>query len=210
MHVWLGGGMMTLKPENATKSSMPVLSAGFRRQLSPKWLHVGAEADVGSTTVDGDFFPYEKRPIGDSLQFVSVDGNAMMLSARLTGDALFDVTESGRFRAGGSVSAGFYTVSSSPAGAGAGSIAAPTFGAALVGEADLAPRWLGVASIGFVQHTGFDRDKLRPSDPALEEPVFQTPLLAPIAGIKSVGSVRIMLGVSYRLGVKTVRAGTTR
>lgn len=195
--------MVGLSADNATKSSMPMLSAGYRRQLSPDWLHVGGAVDLGKTTVDGEYFPYEKRPVGDSLRFFAVDGSATMVALRGTADAIFPMNEAGNARLGGGISAGVYAMM--PSGAGGSTFAAPTFGGQLVGEYDLTPKWALNASVGFVNFTGFDRDKLRPSDPAKGDAVFLTPLVPPPDAKKSFGGTRAVLGVAYRFGVKTVR-----
>jgi hypothetical protein len=199
-----GGGFVTLDESNGTKATMFVGSTAYRRQVSPEWLYLGGMIDFGRTTIDGKFFPYEKRSLGDSAQFVQVDGHAMMLAARFTADAMTDVGESGKFRAGGGVNAGVYMMLPSPGGS---SFVAPTFGASVIGEADLSARYGVMASIGFTQFLNFDREKLRPSDPALEDPVFVTPLVTPPAAVKSFGGARMTIGLTYRLGVKKIKKG---
>jgi hypothetical protein len=161
--------------------------------------------DVGSTGVDGNFFPYEKRPIGDTLQYFVVDGSARMVSGRATADVLFPLDEEERYRAGVGANAGVYSMLPTPAaGADAGTFIAPTFGASFIVTADLTRRIGATASLGFVQFTGFDREKIRPSDPALADPVFNTPLVPAPAAVTSFGGVRLIVGLSYRLGVTRV------
>jgi hypothetical protein len=206
--ILVGGGFVNLDEANATKAMMLIGSAGIRRQLSPEWLYVGGSVDLGRTTIDGAFFPFEKRPVGDTLQYVSVDGSAMMVAGRVTADVLFPLDEAERFQAGFGVNGGMYSMLPSPAaGADAGSFVAPTFGASFVGQADLTPRFGLAASLGFTQFTGFDREKLRPSDPALADPVFQTPLVPPPAAVKSFGGARLVISLTYRLGVKKTSGG---
>ena len=205
----VGGGIVSLSDANATKASIPVASIGFRRQISPVWLSVGGTIDVGSTTVNGAFFPYEKRPVGDSVQFVQVDGHATMIAVRFNADALFPIDEDGKFRAGAGVNAGGYVMMPSTAGGkGAGTFVAPTFGAALIGAADLTPKFGLTASLGFARFLSFDRDKLRPSDPALQDAVFVTPFLTPPPAKKSFGGARLAVGITYRLGLKSKPKGT--
>jgi hypothetical protein len=201
----LGAGTVGLNEANATKKSMPVASVGFRHQFRPEWLYLGAMVDVGRTTVNGEFFPYEKRAIGDTLQFVAVNGNATMVAGRFTADILWPLDEAERFRAGAGANVGVYGVL--PSGAGS-TIVAPTFGAAFVGEGDITSRIGFMASLGFAQLLNFDREKLRPSDPALADPVFTTPLSAPLPAVKSFGGARIVIGLTYRLGVKKTPRST--
>lgn len=201
-------GTQALSADNATASSMPLGAIGFRKQFRQDWLFLGGMVDAGSTTIDGDFFPYERRAVGDTTQFVSVDGSARMFAARLTADAILPLGESKRFRYGGGVNVGMYAVQPSPAaGADAGSFIAPTFGFSGMGAADLTSRFGAMASIAITQFMGFDREKLRPSDPALADPVFETPFTLPPAAKESFGGVRLMVGLTYRLGVKTVTGG---
>lgn len=206
--ILVGGGFINLDEANATQAMMPIGSAGFRRQFRPDWLYLGASVELGRTTIDGAFFPFEKRPVGDTLQYVSVDGSAMMVAGRATADVLFPLDEEERFRAGFGVNGGAYAMLPSPAaGADAGSFVAPTFGASFLGQADLTPRFGLAASLGFTQFTGFDREKLRPSDPALADPVFVTPLVPPPAAVKSFGGARLVISLTYRLGVKKTSGG---
>jgi len=204
----LGGGTIGLNQFNATEARMFVGSVGVRRQFSPKWLSLGAVVDFGSTSIDGDFFPYEKRPLGDTTQFLSVSGSATMIAGRLTADAMVPLGDSERFRFGGGVNVGMYTMRPTPAaGANAGAFVAPTFGAAVLGEADLTARIGAYASLGFTQFTGFDREKLRPSDPALEDVVFRTPFVEAPPSVKSFGSMRLIAGLRYRFGITKTRRG---
>ena len=208
---FIGGGFVKLNEANATKGSLPIISAGFRRQMSPEWLYLGGSADVGTTTVDGKFFPYEKRSLGDSSQFVQVDGHATMIAARFNAEALFPLDEDEKFRAGVALNAGAYAMLPSPSGgAGAGPFVAPTFGGGFVGEADLTARFGLSATLGFTQFMNFDREKLRPSDPALADPVFITPLVTPPKAVKSFGGARVVVGITYRLGVKSTKKGGTK
>ena len=201
--ILIGVGTVSLNQANATKASIPIATLGFRRQMSPEWLSLGGMLDVGSTSVDGRFFPYEKRPSGDSLQFVQVNGHANMIAARFNTDVLFPLDEDDKYRAGAGVNIGAYAMMPSPAGgAGAGTFVAPTVGAAFIGQADLTARLGVTGSVGFNEFLSFDRKKLRPSNPTLEDPVFQTPLVAPPAPVKSFGGARLTVGISYRLGVK--------
>ncbi|MES3034285.1 MAG: hypothetical protein V4813_09835 [Gemmatimonadota bacterium] len=205
----IGAGTVALDPANATKSSMLIGSIALRRQHTPAWLMLGGAIDIGRTTIDGEYFPYERRLVGDTTQFVSVDGNATMFAARLTADALTNVGDSKKYRAGGGISAGVYAMMPSPAGgAGAGTFVAPTFGVSGTAAADLTRRFGASATLGFTQFVGFDRDKLRPSDPAKEDPVFTTPFTPPPEAVKSFGGLRLVVGVTYRLGVKPVSGGT--
>jgi hypothetical protein len=201
----IGGGTVALSEANGTKKSMPVASVGFRHQFKPEWLSLGGMVDVGRTTVNGEFFPYERRPIGDTLQFVAVSGNAMMVAGRFTADVMWPLDENERYRAGAGANVGVYGML--PSGAGS-TIIAPTFGAAFVGEGDITQRIGFMASLGFAQFLNFDRDKLRPSDPALADPVFTTPFVAPPAAEKSFGGARIVIGLTYRLGVKKTPRST--
>jgi len=206
--IFLMGGTQGLSAANATTSSILIAGAGFRAQLAPKWLFVGATADIGRTTIDGQFFPYEKRLIGDTTQFSAVDGSATMFSARLTADAIVSVGDSKRLRYGGGFNVGMYGMNPTPAaGDQAGQFIAPTFGLSALGEADITRRIGATASLGFTQFTGFDREKLRPSNPALAEPVFVTPFSAPPAAAKSFRGIRLIVGLTYRLGVKSVPGG---
>jgi len=202
--IFMGGGILSLNEANATKATMVVGSIGFRRQISPEWLSLGAAVDVGRTTIDGRLFPYEKRPVGDTLQYVVVDGSALMLSGRVTADLLWPIDEAGKYRAGVGGNGGVYMML--PAGAGS-SFVAPTFGASVIGQADLTERFGVGASLGFTQFMNFDREKLRPSDPALADPVFRTPLVAPPDGVKSFGGARLIVSMTYRLGVKKTSGG---
>ena len=207
--IFVGGGTIAMNPANATKSSIPIGIIGFRHQMSPEWLSIGGSIEFGSTSVDGKFFPFEKRPVGDSTQFVQVDGHATMIAPRFNADVLFPLDEEEKFRAGVSASVGAYAMMPSPkGGSGAGTFVAPTFGAAFIGEADLTPRIGVTGSLGFAQFLSFDRGKLRPSDPALEDPVFTTPFATPPAAAKSFGGARLLVGISYRLGVKTTQKRT--
>jgi len=204
-----GLGNVNLEQANGTGGSVPLVSLGYRRQFRPEWLLLGGIVEVGRTAIDGEFFPYERRSLGDSSQFVSVDGSATLGMARLTADVLLPIGEDERYHAGAGVHVGMYGAFPSPAGgAGAGAFVAPTYGATFVGRADITRRLGAMGSIGFVQFTGFDRDRLRPSDPALEEKVFTTPFTPPPAGVKSFGSARFVVGVTYRLGVKPAARST--
>ena len=209
--LFVGVGTVALNEANATSRSVPLLSLGFRKQFSPEWFHVAGAVDVGTTKVDGQFFPYEKRPVGDSLQFFAVDGNATMFAGRVSADALFPVDEAEKYRFGGSVNLGVYAMMPTPAGgANAGTFLAPTFGLALIGQGDITKR-IGVAgSVGVTQFFNFDRDKLRPSDSSLEDPAFVTPFQTPVDGVKRFGGARLVLGLTYRLGVKSAPARTAR
>jgi hypothetical protein len=205
----IGGGTIGLNEANATKGSMPILSAGFRTQFMKEWLFIGGVVDAGRTSVNGEFFPYERRPDGDSVQFFAVGGNATMIAGRVTADVLWPLDEAEKYRAGFGLNLGMYAMMPSPAGGeGAGTIVAPTFGAGFVGAGDITAKFGFMASLGFTQFTGFDRDKLRPSDPALADPVFTTPFVAPPDGVKSFGGPRLVVGLTYRLGVK--KSPTTR
>jgi hypothetical protein len=207
--IFVGAGTVALNQANATKSSIPVGIIGFRHQMSPEWLSIGASIEFGSTSVDGKFFPFEKRPVGDSAQFFQVDGHATMIAPRFNVDVLFPLDEDEKFRAGASANVGAYAMMPSPkGGSGAGTFVAPSFGAAFIGEADLTARIGVTASLGFAQFLSFDREKLRPSDPALEDPVFPTPFTTPPAAAKSFGGARLLVGVTYRLGVKTTQKRT--
>jgi hypothetical protein len=201
----IGAGTVGLSEANGTKKSMPVASVGFRHQFKPEWLYLGAMVDVGRTSINGEFFPYERRQIGDTVQFVAVSGNSTMIAGRFTADVLWPLDENERFRAGVGANVGVYGML--PSGAGS-TIVAPTFGAAFVGEGDITARIGFMASLGFSQMTGFDRDKLRPSDPALADPVFTTPFVAPPPAEKSFGGPRIVIGLTYRLGVKKTPRST--
>jgi hypothetical protein len=204
----IGLGTQGLSTSNATASSMPIGSIGFRRQFKNEWLFLGGMADAGRTTIDGDRFPYERRSIGDTTQFVSVDGSATMLSARFTAEAIIPAGESKRFRYGGGVAVGLAAVLPSPAaGAGAGAFMVPTAGFSGMGAVDLTPRIGAMVSVAAMQFNGFDREKLRPSDPALADPVFETPFTAPPAAEENFGRIRLMVGLTYRLGVKSVTGG---
>ena len=205
----IGGGIVGLNKANATSASTPIGSFGFRRQMSPEWLSLGGTLDAGSTTVDGAFFPYEKRSLGDSSQFVQVDGRATLFAVRLNAEAFFPLDEAEKFRAGIGANAGMYAMMPSPAGgSSAGTFVAPTVGGAFIGEAALSPRLGLFANLGFTQFLSFDRDKLRPSDSALEDPVFVTPLITPEAAKKSFGGTRLLVGITYRLGVKKMPVRT--
>jgi hypothetical protein len=194
----IGGGVIGLKSENATKSSVPIGSIAFRKQFSPEWLYLGATADVGRTPVDGSFFPYERRPFGDTTRFVQVNGNASVISVRANADGLWPLNEDETFRAGLGLTAGAY---------GVGSLVAPQFGANAHAQRDLTRRLSVTALVSYLQFISFDREKIRPSDPALAEPVFRTPLNAVPDPEKSFSSTRFTIGIAYRLGVKTVRRG---
>ncbi len=204
-----GGGIINLNEANATKAMMFVGSTGYRRQFSPEWLYLGAAIDLGHTSIDGEFFPYEKRPVGDTIQYVVVDGSAIMLAGRFTAEALFPLDDDEKYRAGVGGNAGVYGMFPRPAaGSDAGSFVAPTFGAAVVGQADLTKKFGIAASLGYTRFTNFDREKLRPSDPALADPVFLTPLIPPPAAVKSFGGARVIISMTYRLGVKKTTGGT--
>lgn len=205
--LYIGGGTIALDKDNATKASMPVGAIGLRHQLRPQWLFVGAVAEYGKTTIDGQFFPYEKRVTGDTTEFVAVGGNATMVAGRITVDGLFAVDEAKRFHVGAGLNGGLYQMSATPVGSGTGSFVAPTFGAALLGQADVTARLGVTASLGFTQFTNYDREKLRPSDPAKEDPVITTPFSQPPAAVKSFGGPRLIVGVTYRFGVKKVTKG---
>ena len=116
--------------------------------------------------------------------------------------------ESKRFRYGGGLNVGMYSVQPSPAaGADSGSFIAPTVGVSAMGAVDITSRFGALASITMTQFLGFDREKLRPSDPALADPVFETPFTPPPVAKESFGGVRLTVGLTYRLGVKTVTGG---
>ena len=207
----VAGGTVKLSEANATQRSVWIGSVGIRKQLSPEWLSVGGVIEAGSSSVDGEFFPYEKRVTADTTQFVSVNGRATLVAGRINADVMFPLGENEKFAAGFGVNAGMYAMMPSPAGGkGAGTFVAPTYGASFVGQADLTRR-LGVqGTFGFAQFTNFDRDKLRPSDPALEDAVFTTPFDAPPPPEKSFGGARITVGLTYRLGVKTISRGARK
>ena len=209
--VFIGGGTVTLNQANATQGSVWIGSVGVRRQLSPKWLNLGGVIEAGSSSVDGEFFPYEKRVTGDTTVFTAVGGRAMLVAGRLTADAMFPLGDDEKFAAGVGLNVGMYAMMPSPAGGeDAGTFVAPTYGASLIGQADLTRR-LGIrATVGFAQFTNFDRDKLRPSNPALQDPVFITPLVAPPAPVTSFGGARITVGLTYRFGVKTISRGARK
>ncbi len=199
-----GGGIVPLSDSNGTKGQIFVGSVGYRRQVAREWLSLGASVDFGRTSVNGEFFPYEKRPVGDTIQYVVVNGNATMVAGRFTADVLWPIGEDDKYRAGFGANGGVYAMLPSPGGS---TFVAPTFGASFVGQADITPR-IGVqANLGFAQFTGFDREKLRPSDPALADPVFRTPLIAPPDAVKSFGGVRAILSVTYRLGIRKSTGG---
>ncbi len=208
--LFLGTGTQGLSAANATKGSMLIGTAGFRRQYGPEWLHLGGTVDAGATSIDGEYFPYERRPVGDSTRFFAVGGKASIYAARLTADAIMPFGESTRFRYGGGVNLGMYTVRPTPvAGADAGTFIAPTFGVTGLGAADITRRIGATASLSINQFLGFDREKLRPSDPALADPVFTTPFTPVPDAKKSFSGVRVVIGLTYRLGVKNV-AGATK
>lgn len=202
--ILIGGGVINLNKANATEATMVVGSIGFRRQIAPEWLYLGASVDLGRTSIDGTFFPYEKRAIADTIQYLVVNGSAMMLAGRVTADVLWPLDDAKKYRAGVGGNGGVYAMFPSPAG---GSFVAPTFGASVVGQADLTPRFGLAASVGFTQFMNFDREKLRPSDPALADPVFRTPLVLPAEGVKSFGGMRLIVSMTYRLGVKKIPGG---
>lgn len=204
-----GVGTQGLSSANATKSSMLMGTAGYRRQYSSyEWLHVGGMVDIGGTSIDGEYFPFERRAVGDTTQFFSVGGKATMFAARLTADAIVPLGESKRIRYGGGVNLGMYAMMPTPAaGADAGTFVAPTFGFTVLGAADVTPRLGATASVSLNQFMGFDRDKLRPSDPALADPVFTTPFTPVPDAKKSFSGARLMVGLTYRLGVKNVAGG---
>lgn len=209
--LFIGLGTTKLNAANATTASMPILSLGFRKQYAPEWLHLSGALDLGTTKVDGQYFPYEKRSLGDSLQFVAVDGTATMIAGRVGVDAMKAIDEDNKYRVGLSAQVGAYAMLPSPAGgADAGMFVAPTLSLSLVGQTDIT-RTLGVTgSIGLAQFLNFDRDKLRPSDPSLEDPAFVTPFFPPPAGVKNVSGPRVSIGMTYRLGVKRVAKGGAR
>jgi len=206
--VFLAAGTQALNAANATTSPMLIASAGFRRQISPTWLMLGGVVDYGSTTIDGQFFPYERRLIGDTTQFTAVGGSATMFAARLTADAMRPFGDSKRLRVGGGINVGVYSINPTPAaGADAGRFVAPTFGLSVRGEADLTRRLGTSVGLGLTRFTGFEREKLRPSDPTLADPVFQTPFIEPPPPESSFNGVRLVVGLTYRLGVKNVARG---
>lgn len=206
---YIGGSYTTLDTANATDGKIPMLLVGYRRQFRPEWLFLGGSLEVGRTAIDGQFFPYEKRRAGDSVQFVAVDGSASMIAGRFTADAMFPIGDEKRFFAGGGVNAGLYAVLPSPAnGEGSGLFVAPTFGASLIGRADLTKRFGATASLGYTQFSGFDRAKIRTSDPLLEDPVFPTPFAPVPAAAKSFGGIQFAVALTYRLGVTTAPRST--
>lgn len=207
----IGGGTVKLDPANATPRSVWIGSVGVRRQLSPQWLNLGGVIELGSAKVNGEFFPYEKRVTADTTLFVAVNGRATLVAGRLTADAMFPLGDNEKFAAGVGVNLGMYAMMPSPAGgAGAGTFVAPTYGASVIGQADVTRR-LGIqGTIGFAQFTNFDRAKLRPSDPRRQDPVFVTPVIAPPPPVKSFGGARITVGLTYRLGVKTISRGARK
>jgi hypothetical protein len=201
-------GTTGLSRANAMEPTMITGSVGLRRQFSPEWLYLGGTLDFGSTNINGESFPYERRAEGDSSRFFAVGGRANIVSARATADILWDAGEDEKFRIGVGGNAGVYAVMPTPArGEGAGSFVAPTFGVALVGEYDITRRVAIAANLGFIQFTNFDRDKLRPSASSGEDPVFGTPFQQPSEAEKSFGGARLLIGLSYRLGVPKRRSG---
>ena len=205
----IGGSYSTLDTANATDGKLPMLLVGYRRQFRPDWLSLGGTLEIGRTAIDGQFFPYERRRAGDSVQFVAVDGSANIVAARLNADAMFPLGEDERFFGGIGVNGGLYAVMPSPAsGAGSGMFVAPTFGAAAVGRTDFTKRFGAMASFGYSWFTGFDRAKIRTSDPALEDPVFPTPFAPVPEAVKSIAGVRVTVALTYRLGVKTAPRST--
>jgi hypothetical protein len=201
------GGSIGLSKDNATASSAISGSVGFRRQMSIEWLSLGGVVDFGSTKVDGQYFPYEKRADGDSLFFVAVNGNAGIVSARFTANAMTSIDEAEKTRAGISLSGGMYGALPSPSGGSkAGTFIAPVVGASIEGQRDLTSRLGVTASVGLLQFFGFDRDKIRPSSSALEDAVFVTPFGTPPVAKKSFGGLRLMAGFTYRLGVQKPRS----
>jgi len=206
--VFLAAGTQGLNAANATKSPMLIASAGFHRQFSPEWLVLGGGVNYDKKTIKGQFFPYKRRLIGDNNQFTAVGGSATMFAARLTADVMRPFGDSKRLRVGGGLNLGLYSMNTSPAaGAEAGRFVAPTFGLSVRGEADLTRRLGASVSFGLTQFTGFDRDKLRPSDPALADPVLQTPFVQPPPAVSSFRGARFVVGLTYRLGVKNVARG---
>ena len=139
------------------------------------------------------------------LQYVVVDGNATMLAGRFTADALWPLGESEQVSR--RLRCECRRVCHAAIAWWQRTFVAPTFGASFIGQADITPRIGIAANLGFTQFTGFDRDKLRPSDPALADPVFLTPLVPPPAAEKSFGGIRAVFSVTYRLGVKKSTGG---
>jgi hypothetical protein len=202
-----GVGITGMNIANATESSLLTGSIGLRRQFSPEWLYLGGTLDFGSTKINGESFPYERRADGDSSRFFAVGGRATMVAARATADILWEAGDDNRARVGVGANLGMYAMMPSPAGGeNAGTFVAPTFGAAIVGEFDLSRKLSLAGNFGFTQFTGFDRDKLRPSKSTGEDPVFGTPFQQPSDAVRSFGGIRVIVGLSYRVGVTQRRS----
>lgn len=202
----VGIGRQQNEPQRNAMSTATILTVAYRRQLgTPDWLYLGGRADLGRADVDGRFFPYERATTGDTTRYVAVGQAATWTALWATADFIFPFDDDERYRSGFNVSLGGYGVlpARSPA-PGTGSFFGPAAHFGFIGNADITKR-LGVdAGIGAAFLWGWDRDRLRASDPARGDPVLTTPLGALPEQKGNVAAMRFHVGMSYRFGVRRI------
>lgn len=202
----VGVGRQQNQPDRNAMSTATILTVAYRRQLrTPDWLYVGGRADIGRADVEGAFFPYERATNGDTTRYVAVGQAATWSALWATADFIFPFDDDEKYRSGFNFSIGGYGVlpARSPA-PGTGSFFGPALHFGFIGNADITKR-LGVdAGIGATYMWGFDRDRLRASDPARGDPVLNTPLGALPDARRNVAAMRFHLGMSYRFGVRRI------
>lgn len=198
----LGIGRQQNEARNAF-SSATILSAGLRKQMRTEWLYLGGRVDLGRGTVDGGFFPYERATRGDTTRYVAVGQSATWTALWATADLLFPFDDDDKYRTGFTFALGGYGVlpARSPA-PGTGAFFGPAAQFGFTGAVDITKR-LGVeGGIGATYALGWDRDRLRASDPARGDPVLSTPIFPLPEAQRNVAALRFHVGMSYRFGVR--------
>ncbi|MCU0619007.1 MAG: hypothetical protein MUF40_03755 [Gemmatimonadaceae bacterium] len=200
-------GRQQFPAENALASAT-ILTLGYRRQLSPYWLNVGGRVDVGSSDVEGRFFPYERSTTGDTTRYVAVNQAARLVNAQATADFLFAFDDDDKYRTGFGLGLGVYSLlpARSPA-PGTGAIIGPSLRFGFMGDAQLTKRIGATAGIDASAFFNFDRARLRASDPARGDPVLNTPIEPIYRAVEErtpFAALRFHVGFTYRFGVRRI------
>lgn len=202
----VGIGRQQNEPERNALSTATILTVAYRKQLkAPDWLYLGGRLDLGRADVDGRFFPYERATTGDTTRYVAVGQSATWSALFATADFIFPFDDDEKYRSGFSVGLGGYGVlpARSPA-PNTGSIFGPAAHFGFTGTADITRRWGVDGGIGATFLWGWDRDRLRASDPARGDPVLNTPLGVLPEEKSNVAAIRFHVGMSYRFGVRRI------